>query len=492
MKLIELLNNVRVIQVVGNAELKEIEDITHNSQSVKKNSLFFAIEGFKTDGHKFIPDAINQGAAAVVLSKVDAVPDQLFFHSNCVKIVVEDTRKSLAEFSNIFYGKPSEKLNLIGITGTKGKTTTAFFIKNIFETANFKTGLIGTIANYIGDKEIKTMLTTPQANEINSLLVQMLNEGCSHCVMEVSSHALHLHRVDFLDFKFGVFTNITSDHMDYHKTFEHYLNSKKILFDMLTSNAFAIVNVDDNNIDRLLKDSKAKKITYGTSPDAEFRIKDIEFTLDGTKFSIINNKKEYKISTKLVGHFNAFNAAAAFSVAAISNLDIDTIIEGIKTTPQVPGRFEVLSRKNKKVIIDYSHTADSLKQALIAIHHIVKNERPIYTVFGCGGDRDRTKRPIMGNIASEMSKKVFVTSDNPRTENPQKIIEEILTGIQKNNFTAIENREEAIRTAIFESEENAVILIAGKGHENYQEINGIRKHFSDKEVATKYLEEWSK
>jgi len=492
LKLIELLNNVKVIQVVGNAELKEIEDITYNSQSVKKNSMFFAIEGFKTDGHKFIPDAINQGAAAVVLSKVDAVPDQLFLHSNCVKIVVEDTRKSLAEFSHIFYGKPSEKLTLIGITGTKGKTTTAFFIKNIFETAKYKTGLIGTIANYIGDKEIKTMLTTPQSNEINSLLAQMLNEGCSHCVMEVSSHALHLHRVDYLNFKYGVFTNITSDHMDYHKTFEHYLNSKKILFDMLPSNAFAVVNADDSNIDRLLKDSKAKKITYGTSSDSDFRIKDIEFTLDGTNFSIINNNKEYKINTKLVGHFNAFNAAAAFSVAVMSDLDIDTVIEGIKTTPQVPGRFEVISIKNKKVIIDYSHTADSLKQALIAIHHIVKNERPVYTVFGCGGDRDRTKRPIMGSIASEMSKKVFVTSDNPRTENPQKIIEEILSGIKQNNFTAIENREEAIRTAIFESEDNAVILIAGKGHENYQEINGVRKHFSDKEVATKYLKEWTK
>ncbi|MDH7605816.1 MAG: UDP-N-acetylmuramoyl-L-alanyl-D-glutamate--2,6-diaminopimelate ligase [Melioribacter sp.] len=492
MKLYELLNNVKVIQVVGNAELKEIEDITHNSQSVKENTMFFAIEGFKTDGHKFIPDAINRGAAAVVLSKVNAVPDQLFLHANCVKIVVEDTRKSLAEFSHIFYGKPSEKLNLIGITGTKGKTTTAFYIKNIFETAKYKTGLIGTIANYIGDKEIKTMLTTPQSNEVNSLLAQMLNEGCSHCVMEVSSHALHLHRVDYLNFKYGVFTNITSDHMDYHKTFEHYLNSKKILFDMLPSDAFAVVNADDENVDKLLKDSKAKKIFYGTSSDSDFRIKDIEFTLDGTNFTIINKKEEYKIDTKLVGHFNAFNATAAFCVAVMSNLDIDTIIEGIKTTPQVPGRFEVISRKNKKVIIDYSHTADSLKQALIAIHHIVKNKRPVYTVFGCGGDRDRTKRPIMGSIASEMSKKVFVTSDNPRTENPQKIIEEILSGIKQNNFIAIENREEAIRTAIFESEDNAVILIAGKGHENYQEINGVRKYFSDKEIATKYLKEWAK
>lgn len=492
MKLSELLNHVRVIQVVGNAELKEIEDITYNSNSVKKNSLFFAIEGFKTDGHKYIPDAINNGAAAVVLSNVNAVPDELFTHSNCVKIVVEDTRKSLAEFSNIFYGRPSEKLTLIGITGTKGKTTTAFFVKNVFETAGFKSGLIGTIANYIGSKEIKTMLTTPQSNEINSLLSQMIAEGCSHCVMEVSSHALHLHRVDKLNFNYGIFTNITSDHMDYHKTFDHYLNSKKILFDMLPSDGYAIVNTDDPNIGELLKDCKAKKVTYGLSSNSDFKIKDIEYTLEGTSFSIEYNRKVYKLETKLVGHFNAFNASAAFITGVLSGLDIEKVIYGIKTTPQVPGRFEVISKNNKKVIIDYSHTADSLKQALIAIHHIVKDERPIYTVFGCGGDRDRTKRPVMGKIASEMSKKVYVTSDNPRTEDPNKIIEEILSGIKQNNYCAIENREEAIRTAIFDSEDNAVILIAGKGHENYQEINGVRKHFSDKEIATKYLEEWAK
>lgn len=491
MKLNELLNKVKVIQVVGNAELKEIEDITINSQNVKKNSIFFAIEGFKTDGHKFIPDAINQGASAVVLQKANAYPDQLFIHSNCVKIVVDDSRKALAEFSNFFYGEPSKKLTLIGITGTKGKTTTAFYVKNIFEKAGHKSGLIGTIANYIGDKEVKTMLTTPQPNEINSLLAQMVSEGCSHCVMEVSSHALHLHRVDYLNFKIGIFTNITSDHMDYHKTFEHYLNSKKILFDMIPSNGKLIINADDPNYEQLLTDAKAKMFFYGTSDMSNFKIQNIEYTLDGTTFEIDYDGKKIQFSTKLVGHFNAYNATAAISTAILSGIDFQTVIEGIKTTPQVPGRFEVVSKKNKKVIIDYSHTSDSLKQALIAIHHIVKNERPVYTVFGCGGDRDRTKRPVMGSIASSMSKKVFVTSDNPRTENPKKIIDEILSGIKENNYTAIENREEAIRSAIFESEDNAVILIAGKGHENYQEINGVRKHFSDKEIAIKYLEEWA-
>ena len=261
MKLTELLNRVKVIQAIGNAELKEIDSITIDSRSAKKNSIFFAIEGLKQDGHKFIPDVINQDAAAVVMQNTDSVPDQIFSHANCVKIVVKDSRKSLAEFSNIFYAEPSKKIKLIGVTGTKGKTTTAFYVKNTFQYAGYKTGLIGTIANYIGEREVKTMLTTPQSNEINSLLAQMIEEGCTHCVMEVSSHALHLHRVDYMNFAAGIFTNITSDHMDYHHTFEHYLNSKKILFDMISADGKIIYNADDPSAMELIKDSA--KISLG-------------------------------------------------------------------------------------------------------------------------------------------------------------------------------------------------------------------------------------
>ena len=492
MKLSELLNKVRVIQVAGNAEAKEIDNITIDSRCVKKNSIFFAIEGFKLDGHKFIPDAINQYASAVVLQNNIAVPDQIFTSNDCVKILVEDSRKSLAEFSNAFYGEPSKKLFLIGITGTKGKTTTAFYVKNVFQNAGFKSGLIGTIANYIGEREVKTMLTTPQSHEINSLLAQMVNEGCNHCVMEVSSHALRLNRADYLNFGSAIFTNITSDHMDYHKTFGHYFDSKKILFDMIPASGNIIYNADDPLAEKMMKDSKAKKYSYGTLHNAQFKINNIEFTLDGTTFSLEYNNIKYDLSTSLVGHFNAYNAASAFSTAIVNGISAEQAVEGIKTTPQVPGRFEVLSGKNKKVIIDYSHTSDSLKQALTAVHHIVQSERPIYTVFGCGGDRDRTKRPEMGEIAASMSNKAYVTSDNPRTENPFDIIDEIKKGIKTKNFSVIENREEAIRTAIFESEDDAVILIAGKGHENYQEINGVRNHFSDKETAKKYLAEWAK
>ncbi len=492
MKLSELLNKVKVIQVVGNAELKEINDISIDSRTINKNSIFFAIHGEKQDGHKFIPEVLSKSVAAVVLKYSNEYPDQVFAHSNCVKIVVEDSRKSLADFSNALYDEPSRKLKLIGVTGTKGKTTTAFYVKNVFEKAGYKCGLIGTIANYIGDREVKTMLTTPQSHELNFLMAQMVAEGCTACVMEVSSHALDLHRVDYLDFNTAIFTNITSDHMDYHKTFEHYLASKKILFDRIPSDGNIIINSDDKNSKEISKDSKAEKYFYGNDKNADFRLQNVEYDLDGTKFEVVYKEKVYKLETKLVGHFNAYNATSAFVAAVLSGIKPQASAEGIKTTPQVPGRFEVVSMKNKKVIIDYSHTSDSLKQALTAIRHIVKNERPIYTVFGCGGDRDRTKRPVMGNIASEMSDKVYVTSDNPRTEDPFKILDEVVDGIKKNNYKVIENREEAIRSSIFESEEDAVILVAGKGHENYQEINGIRKHFSDKETAEKYLEEWTK
>jgi UDP-N-acetylmuramoyl-L-alanyl-D-glutamate--2,6-diaminopimelate ligase len=253
-----------------------------------------------------------------------------------------------------------------------------------------------------------------------------------------------------------------------------------------------IYNADDPHAEKLIKDANAKKYSYGTLQNAEFKINDIEFTLDGTTFSLLHGSNKYNLYTSLVGHFNAYNAASAFTTAVVNGIDAKIASEGIKTTPQVPGRFEVISEKNKKVIIDYSHTSDSLKQALTAVHHIVQGERPVYAVFGCGGDRDKTKRPEMGEIASSMSNKVYVTSDNPRTEDPFIIIDEILKGIKTKNYSVIENREEAIRTAIFDSEDDAVILVAGKGHENYQEINGVRKHFSDKEISIKYLAEWTK
>lgn len=487
MELTELLNGVNAIQVTGEIQGKDVTTICHDSRKVEKNSVFVAIKGFNTDGHRFILDAINRGATAIILEDNKSVPEDIYTHEKVAKILVENSRKALAETSNILFRDPSKKLNLIGITGTNGKTTTTYFIKSILENAGNKTGLIGTITNYIGDEEVKSSLTTPESNDLNELLNRMYNEGCGYAVMEVSSHSLVLNRVYGLSFSSSVFTNITSDHLDFHATFENYLNAKKILFDSLNMSSFAIYNSDDSHSKKLVGNSKANLVSYGTSSNSDFILKNISYNLSGTTFTVEHKGDSFPVSTSLIGKFNAYNACAAFVVGFTSGIEEEKIIEGIQNTKQVPGRFEVISKGNKRVIIDYSHTADSLEKALLAVKDIVKDSAPIYTVFGCGGNRDKTKRPVMGKIATEFSNYVLVTSDNPRFEDPFEIINDIKTGIAKDNYKVIESREEAISYAIKNSEENAVILIAGKGHENYQEIKGIRNHFSDREVAEKFL-----
>jgi len=487
MELTKLINSVNAIQVAGEVERKDVSSICYDSRKVKRNSVFVAIKGTNTDGHRFILDAINKGAMAVILEDNNSVPDDIFVHEKRAKILVANSRKALAEISCALYKNPSEKIKLIGITGTNGKTTTTYFIKSILETAGEKTGLLGTIANYIGDVEIKSSLTTPESNDLNELLYKMHNEGCSYAVMEVSSHSLVMDRVYGLNFSSAVFSNITSDHLDFHVTFEYYLSAKKILFDSLSYSSYAIYNSDDSHSKELVSNTKANLISYGTSSNSDFVLKNINYDLSGTTFTVEHKGDSFPVSTSLIGKFNAYNACAAFAVGFTSGIKEGKIIEGIKNTKQVPGRFEVISKGNKKVIVDYSHTADSLEKALLAVKDIVKDSAPVYTVFGCGGNRDKTKRPVMGKIATELSNYVLVTSDNPRFEDPFEIINDIKTGITKDNYKVIENREEAISYAIKNSEENAVILIAGKGHENYQEIKGIRNHFSDREVAEKFL-----
>ncbi|MFH1197754.1 MAG: UDP-N-acetylmuramoyl-L-alanyl-D-glutamate--2,6-diaminopimelate ligase [bacterium] len=487
MNLAELLNSARILQVVGNAELKEVTTITFDSRSVAKETIFVAVKGFKIDGHEFILDAINSGAAAVILENANAVPDEIFRHSGCVKIIVKNSRKALAEFSHLLFDEPSLKMKMFGITGTKGKTTTTYFLKNICETAGIKTGLIGTITNFIGNKYVTSRLTTPESNEINGYLKDMVDSGCLYCVMEVSSHSLELNRVDYLDFDFAALTNFTSDHLDFHATSENYRNAKKKLFDGLKPSAIAVYNNDDENSRAILRDTKAKIFSFGMKDGSTFLISDVEYDLDGTSFKIKYENNDFAITTPLIGGFNACNATCAFALAVLAGIEPAKVITGIATTPQIAGRFEVIRSGDKRVIVDFSHTADSLKQALLSINHIVKKGRPIITVFGCGGDRDKTKRPIMGGIACELSDKVIVTSDNPRTEDPFKIIDDILKGIKTENYEVVENREEAIKRAICESPSDAVILLAGKGHENYQLIKGVKNHFSDKETAEKYL-----
>jgi len=489
MELTQLLNSVHAIKVTGEVQRKDVADIVYDSRKVQKNSVFVAVKGYKSDGHKFLQDAINKGAVAVVVEDNDSIPDDLIHHAQISKILVSNSRKALAELSKGFFNDPTKKLKLVGITGTNGKTTSTFILRNILQNAGYKTGLIGTIANYIGDEKVDSKLTTPESNDLNRMFYDMIQQGCEFAVMEVSSHSLVLNRVCGLDFKAAMFSNITSDHLDFHKTFEEYFEAKKILFNGLSENSFAIVNSDDKSSNKIVEDSKAKIFTYGISENSDYQIKNISYDLNGTDFTITHNKVDYNIHTSLIGTFNAYNAVSAFAAANCLGISANKIVDGIKSAPQVPGRFEVLGNGNKKVIVDYSHTADSLEKALQAVKEIVKDKNKIVTVFGCGGDRDKTKRPIMGKVACELSNRVIVTSDNPRTENPFEIIEDIKKGISKNNFEVEENREEAIKKAILGSDENAVILIAGKGHENYQEINGVRNHFSDREVALKYLSE---
>lgn len=487
MELASLLNSIRVIQVTGEISRARISGIHYDSRKVTKDSIFVAIKGYKTDGHKFIADAINNGAAAIVLEDDNAFPDDAITKQNAAKILVRESRTALAELSNYFYSEPSKKLKLVGVTGTNGKTTTAFFIKSIFENAGHKTGLIGTISNLIGDKEAVSSLTTPESNDLNQLLGEMLAQGCSHAVMEVSSHSLSLKRVHKIFYSAGVFTNLTQEHLDFHGSIDNYLSAKKILFDDLDTTSLAVYNIDDESGNKIVTNSKAKIFSYGVSASSDFRLKDIIFDLDGTSFTISYNGKEYKAMTSLVGDFNAYNACAAFSTCYLLGIDAEKIISGIRNTKSVSGRFEVVGSSRKKVIVDYSHTPDSLQKALSVVRKIVGSSKQVHVVFGCGGNRDKSKRPVMGKIASEMADRVIITSDNPRFEEPMKIIDEIKSGITKKNIEIIENREDAIKTAIKKSDDDAVILIAGKGHETYQEIKGIRNHFSDKEIAEKYL-----
>lgn len=487
MELTELINYIKVIQVAGNVQRKDVASIEHDSRKVKKNSVFVAIKGYKTDGHLYVMDAVNKGAVAVVVEEDSNIPDEIFIHSDIAKIVVHNSRIALAQLSKGFYKDPTSKLKLVGITGTNGKTTTAFILKNIFETAGNKTGLIGTIANYIGSEKIDSKLTTPESNDLNNFFYQMVINGCSHAVMEVSSHSLVLNRVYGLNFAGAVFTNITSDHLDFHLTFDNYLNAKKILFDNLSDNSIAIINADDKSSERIIKDSKAKVYTYGQSETSDYVISSIKYDLNGTSFIITTGGKSYQIKTILIGEFNAYNSAAAFAIADKLGIPKEKIVEGIKSTPFVPGRFEVIGSGIKKVIVDYSHTADSLEKAIRALRQIIGNERQLVTVFGCGGDRDKTKRPVMGKVATELSDLVVITSDNPRTENPMQIINDIKQGVVKNNFIVIENRYDAIKYAVQKSKADAAILIAGKGHETYQEVNGVRNHFSDQETAREFL-----
>ncbi len=491
MKLRELLKHIKVAKFLGDEDV-EIKGITYDSREVEEGNLFVAIKGLNVDGHRFIPEAVLSGAVAVVLENDELIDDSYFIERGVAKVVVNDSRKALALLSSAFYDFPSKKLKLVGVTGTNGKTTTTHLIKSILETAGLKTGLIGTINYVIGDEIIPAGQTTPESLELNRFLKKMVDNGFGACVMEVSSHALALDRVYGFEFDVGVFTNLTQDHLDFHKTFEAYFQAKKILFDSLNQNSYAIYNVDDPYGEKIVSDTKASKLSYGKSDKADVRVKDVKLSFNGTSLIVQTpTEKSLEINSKLIGEFNVYNILSAVAVGYVLGIEHEDIKNGIEKVENVKGRFEkIISPDDYTVIIDYAHTPDALEKCIDTILNLREQAGggKLITVFGCGGDRDRTKRPIMGRISTEKSDITIITSDNPRFEDPEKIISEILAGVKKDSvYYVFVERREAIERALEMAKKGDIVLIAGKGHEEYQVIGDVKVPFSDKQVVMEFF-----
>lgn len=476
----DIVKNIDFELLSGTLDL-QISGISFDSRKTKIGHLFIAVQGMHSDGHAYIPKAIENGAVAVIIDKKLIVDEKITI------IKTDDSSKALGKSASNFYNNPSEKIHLVGITGTNGKTTTATLLYKLFKSLGHKAGLISTVKNLINDKEIKALYTTPDALSFNSMLNDMVEEGCEYCFAEVSSHAVAQKRIEGLTFKGAVFTNITHDHLDYHKTFSEYLKVKKEFFDSLPKNAFAVSNIDDKNGQVMLQNTNAEKYTYALKSFADFKTKVIEKHIDGMLLN--TNEKEYW--TLLTGTFNAYNLTAVYAAAILLGKSENDVLTALSNLKAVDGRFDTITVGNKTAIIDYAHTPDALKNVISTINEIRKKDQALITIVGTGGDRDKAKRPIMAQVAVSRSSKVILTSDNPRTEDPESIIQDMLKGLDKDQelqIIKITDREEAIKTGIMLAENGDIILIAGKGHEDYQEIKGIRKHFDDKEIAKKYLD----
>lgn len=479
MRLQELLKNIDC-KIINNQEI-EINEITFDSRTVAPNSLFVAQVGVHVDGHNYIATATEKGAAAIVCEKLPKVLD-----SNVVYIQTENSNKALGIIAANFYGNPSTKLHLIGITGTNGKTTTVTLLHQMFRQLGYHTGLISTIVNKIDETEIPATHTTPDAINLNKLLQKMVDNGCEYCFMEVSSHSIVQERIGGLHFYGGIFSNITHDHLDFHKTFAEYISAKKMFFDNLPSSAFALTNIDDRNGLVMLQNTNAKKQTYSIQEIADFKGKILENTFQGILINI--NGKD--VWTRLVGKFNAYNLLAIYATARLCGVDEMEALTQLSTLCAAEGRFEYVNGQDKIAIVDYAHTPDALKNVLQTINDIRFDDQKLITVVGCGGDRDSSKRPIMAAIAADMSSTLILTSDNPRTEDPEKILDDMEGGLnasQSERTIRITNRQQAIKTACKLAQKGDIILVAGKGHEKYQDINGVKHHFDDKEELIKVL-----
>ena len=478
----DLLYKVNIDSVIGSTETP-INKIEFNSLQISKDDLFVAIIGNRMDGNKFIPQAIENGAKVVVCQ---IFPEILVKDVTYIK--VKDARESLSLLCNNFYDNPSQKLKLIGVTGTNGKTTTANLMFQLFRSFDFQVGLISTNKIIIGEKKIVSNLTTPDPLTLFKVLNQMVKSNIKFCFMEVSSHSIKQKRISGLDYAAGIFTNLSQDHLDYHKTFSEYRDVKKIFFDSLSCNSFAIINIDDKNGNYMIQNSKANIYRYAIKAKADFSLKIFEKDFNGMKMFI----NGMEVWTKLIGDFNAYNILATYSLAKLFDLDEDKILSNISALNTVEGRFEkiISNDVNKIGIVDYAHSPDSLQKILETLNELKSKNEIIITVIGCGGDRDVEKRPKMGRIAASLSDKVVFTSDNPRSENPKLIIDQILLGVDKKDLHKVSNiidRKKAIKYACEINTHNDVILVAGKGHEKFQ-INGKEKiGFDDKKILEEFL-----
>lgn len=484
MNLKELLKGLDYEILQGNENI-EIGNVEYDSRNVKENGMFVCIKGYATDGHKYAEIASKNGASAIICE------DSIDISSDKTTIVkVKDSRKALAVIGSNYYDNPSKKMKIIGVTGTNGKTTTTFMLKTILEKEGKKVGLVGTIANYIGNKKLHTERTTPESFELQKLFAEMVGEGCEYCVMEVSSHSLALDRVYGIEFEAGIFTNITRDHLDFHKTFENYYKAK---FKLFANSKLAVVNIDDSYGKDVVRDLKKAGrnniVTVSIKENSEFKAYDEKCESRHIAFKLNIDNKVEDFVVGMPGEFNIYNSLGAIAAMYRLGISLDSIKEGIEDVV-VAGRCEMVGRKYNlpfTIIVDYAHTPDGLDNILKTARGFTKNK--LISVFGCGGDRDKVKRPQMGKIGSDLSDIAIITSDNPRTENPISIIDDVVKGINKDNYEVIENRKEAIRRAIELASQGDVIVIAGKGHEDYQILNTGKIHFDEREVVDEILKD---
>jgi len=478
MVLREILYKVKIRSVIGSTET-EIKDVQIDSRKVTPGSLFIAVKGAAVDGHQFIDKAIEQGAIAVVHEgKLPAQKDEVVY------VQAESSTEAAGYIAHNFFGQPSEKMKVVGVTGTNGKTTIVTLLYKLFTSLGYKCGLLSTVENKIANKIVPAMHTTPDAIRLNALLKQMVDKECTHVFMEASSHAIHQHRITGLQFAGGIFSNITHDHLDYHQSFDEYIRVKKSFFDSLPSSAFAISNADDKRGMVMLQNTSAKKYYYSLRTVADFKGKILENSLTGLVMTV----NDQEVHFRLIGEFNAYNLLAVYGTAICAGEDKQEVLRCLSVLTGAEGRFDYVVSATDKIIaiVDYAHTPDALLNVLATVKKLKKGFEKIITVVGCGGDRDKTKRPVMGEAACEHSDKVIFTSDNPRSEDPAQIIKDMEAGVSaaaKRKYISIVDRREAIKTAIVLANKEDIVLIAGKGHEKYQEIKGVKNHFDDKEVV---------